>query len=347
MKKPKGSARKLIALVVFIVGLFVLFVFLQYKKTHISTEDAYITNDIYWVHPKVAGSVVRVLIKNNQYVKKGQLLAVIDRKPYEVKLHQAQAEVELAKARLKQASAFIDSLKAKIKLTQARLDKATWDLHRAQKLYKSGAMPKDKYEYYLTNYRVLKFELQAQQEGLKEAKASLESVRKSLEAAEALFSGAKLNLSYTLIKAPAAGFVTKKGVEVGKFVSPATPICALVPNAGAWIVANYKESQINAIKKGQKVIITIDAYPGKRFEGVVNSIQFGTGEVFSLFPPENASGNWIKVTQRIPVKILFTKPPKVPLRVGMSTRTVVLVERRPSNVLEKVAYWIISLCCPE
>jgi membrane fusion protein (multidrug efflux system) len=120
--------------------------------------------------------------------------------------------------------------------------------------------------------------------------------------------------------------VTKKGVEVGNFVAPQTPLCALVPNKNAWIVANYKESQINKIKKGEEVEIEIDAYDGIRLKGVVDSIQYGTGEVFSLFPPQNASGNWIKVTQRIPVKILFKEKPDVPLRVGMSTKVVVLAK---------------------
>ncbi len=344
MGKAAVSKKKIVVvLIVLVVGLVGVFLFIQYRKTHISTEDAYITNDIYWVHPKVAGSIVRVLIKNNQYVKKGELLAVVDQKPYRVKLKEAEAQVELARAKLQQAEAFIASLKAKIKLTQARLQKAQWDFSRAKRLYASKVMPRDKYEYYMTGYKVLKFELDAQKAALKEAEASLESAQKGLKAAQAVLGGARLNLSYTLIKAPASGFVTKKGVEVGQFVSQATPVCALVPDRGAWVVANYKESQISAIKKGEKVIITIDAYPGKRFKGVVESIQFGTGEVFSLFPPENASGNWIKVTQRIPVKIVFLKKPDVPLRVGMSTRTVVLVKRKPGNILEKLAYRLISI----
>lgn len=326
-KKIKKSYNKKIILYV-VLFLFVVgaFLFVQYKKTHISTDDAYITNNIYWIHPKIAGSVKNVFIDNNQYVKKGDVLAVIDKKPYEITLEGAKAKVELYRAKLEEAKVAVSAMKSEIELYKARLEKAQWDFNRAKKLYAAKVLSKDKYEGFLTNYRVLKYSLAAKNDQLKQAEASFESAKKGLNAALAVLDKAKLDLSYTDIKAPMSGFVAKKGVEVGKFAAPQMPICAVVPNEGAWIVANYKESQIKRIKKGDEVRIEIDAYPKKEYKGVVDSMQYGTGEVFSLFPPQNASGNWVKVTQRVPVKILFKEKPDVDLRVGMSTKVVVLAK---------------------
>ncbi len=311
-----------IVLILFAIGAVF---FIHYKKTHISTDDAYITNDIYWVNPRITGTIKRVFVKDNQYVKEGDPIAEIDEKPYNITLNKAQANVEVYKAKVEEAKAAIKAAQSQINLIKAKLDKANWDFDRAKRLYQKGVISKDAYEKYLTSLRVLKATLRAKLDVLTQTKVSLVSLKKALKLAEAQLSLAKLNLSYTLIKAPHSGFVTKKSVEVGKFVSPQLPVCAIVPKNGAWIVANYKESQLERIKVGDPVEISIDAYPSKKFNGRVESIQFGTGEVFSLFPPQNASGNWIKVVQRVPVKIVFNKKPNVPLRVGMSCETVVLV----------------------
>ncbi|WP_022671291.1 HlyD family secretion protein [Hippea alviniae] len=320
------SKKKLIVLGIFLIFGIATFIFIQYKKTHISTDDAYITNDIYWVNPKVSGTIEKVFMGDNEYVKKGKVLAVIDQKPYRIALQRAEANVSLYEAKIEEAKAAIEAAKAEVNLVVAKLKKAEWDFKRAKKLFKNRVISKDAYEKYLTNYNVLKATLKAKQDALKRAEVSLNSLKEALKAAKAAEHQAELNLSYTYIKAPADGFITKKNIEVGKFASPQLPICAIVPKSGAWIVANYKESQIGKIKPGMKVKIEIDAYPSKEFEGRVASIQYGTGEVFSLFPPENASGNWIKVVQRVPVKIVFDKKPDVPLRVGMSVETTVLVK---------------------
>jgi membrane fusion protein (multidrug efflux system) len=318
--------KKIIAIVVVVLFGIFAFLFIQYKKTHIYTDDAYITNDVYWVNPRINGTIKEVFIKDNEYVKKGQILAVIDQKPYKIALEKAKANVSLYRAKIKEAKAAIEAAKADVALARSKLKKAEWDFKRAKSLFSKKAISKDTYEKYLTEYKVLEAALNAKTNILNKIIISLESLKEALKAAKAQENQASLNLSYTQIKAPASGFVAKKNVENGKFVSPQLPICAIVPKEGAWIVANYKESQINGIKPGMRVKITIDAYPSKKFYGKVQSIQYGTGEVFSLFPPENASGNWIKVVQRVPVKIIFDRKPNVPLRVGMSVETTVLVK---------------------
>ncbi len=322
----KKINKKIVLSIILLITIAFAWVFIQYKKTHISTDDAYITNNVYWVHPKVSGVIEKVLFDNNKYVNEGDVLAIINQKPYKLKLLTAKANVALAKAKIMQAKASIDAVKSEIELVKAKYDNAQWDFERAKRLFKLKVISKDKYQDYLTNYKVIKYTLNAKKSSLNQALANLQSGQRALDAAKAALKNAKLYLSYTLIKAPESGFVSKKGVEVGKFAAPQIPICALVPNKGAWIVANYKESQINRIKKGEEVHIEIDAYPQIELKGVVDSIQYGTGEVFSLFPPQNASGNWIKVTQRIPVKILIKDKPNLPLRVGMSAKVVVLAK---------------------
>jgi len=322
VSKANGSNRKnrkkLIVLSVFLlIAAVAVFLFIQYKETHISTDDAYVTNDIFWVHPKAEGSVKQVFIDDNQYVKKGAVLAVIDPKPYKIKLSFALAQLNLAKANTKEARAVVKARQSDIDVTKVKLDKALWDFNRAKRLLKTRVISKSRYEQYLTNYNVLKFGLISEKSLLKQAASSFTSAKKNVDVALSSLNAARLNLSYTTIKAPASGFVTKKSVEVGKFVSPSISICAVVPNKNAWILANYKEDQVEKMQRGQKVTIKIDAYHHKKFKGRIESIQLGTGEVFSLFPPQNASGNWIKVMQRIPVKIVFNKPPNAILRIGM------------------------------
>ncbi len=317
------KGKKIVALLVLIIFAIGVYLFIQYKKTHISTDDAYITNTIYWVNPRVSGIIKKVFVDDNEFVKKGEVIATIDSKPFKIAYRKAQANVEVYKAKINEAKAKIQAAQSEIELTNAQLDKATWDFNRAKRLFKKGVISKDVYEKYLTSFKVLKAKLKAKEDVLNQAKVGLISLKRALKLAESQMSLAKLDLSYTEIKAPHSGFITKKSVEEGKFVAPSLPICAIVPKEGAWIVANYKESQLYGIRVGERVKISIDAYPGKTFYGRVQSIQFGTGEVFSLFPPQNASGNWIKVVQRVPVKIVFTKPPEVPLRVGMSCETVV------------------------
>ena len=165
-------------------------------------------------------------------------------------------------------------------------------------------------------------------ERVKQAKIMIDTARANVENQKAQLNSALLNVQYTIIKAPIAGYITGKSVEVGQRVKPGISLLALVPLDDVWIEANYKETQLKRIKVGQQVIITVDTYSGKKFYGKVESIQTGSGSVFSLFPPENATGNWVKVVQRIPVKIVLEreKNPNSPLRVGMSVITTVLAK---------------------
>lgn len=192
----------------------------------------------------------------------------------------------------------VSEARASLDMRAATLEQAERDKVRAENLFKDGVLPKDKYENILTAYDL--------------SKAQTES-------AEAQLKIAQRNLEYTKISSPANGRVTKKSVEVGNQVLPGQSLMAVV-SSDMWVVANYKETQLKDVRPGQEVKIRVDTYPGKVFEGHVDSIQRGTGAKFSLFPPENAAGNFVKVVQRIPVKIVFDNQPadKYDLSIGMS-----------------------------
>ncbi|MFA6320342.1 MAG: HlyD family secretion protein [Candidatus Omnitrophota bacterium] len=188
--------------------------------------------------------------------------------------------------------------KAGLEIRKAALEQAGRDKDRAEVLYNEKVFPKERYENALTAFNL--------------AKAQTDT-------AEAQFNIAQKNLEYTKIYAPSDGHITKKSVETGNQIQPTQALMAVVPN-DMWVVANFKETELADMRPGQIVEIKIDSYPGKIFEGHVDSVQRGTGAKFSMFPPENASGNFVKVVQRIPVKIMFDKgqDEKYPLSIGMS-----------------------------
>lgn len=359
--RPAGNhKRKVTAAIVFavlaIVGIISIFIYIEYKKTHISTDDAYVEGDIYTVASKVPGTVKALYVDDNQYVKKGTLLVEIDPVDYEVRVREAasslaseeaklaekEAAIESARKLLAEARARRETAKANLDLQEANLRQAQTDLKRAESLFKKDAVSKEKYERQQTALDVSVAQVQAAREQLRQTEMGIESqsaVVKQMEASkaaqsssvkqkEAALEAAKLNAGYTDIYAPIDGYVTKKSVETGNQIQPAQPLMAVVPLYDVWIVANYKETQLNKVKPGLRAEIEVDTYPGKKFNGKVESIMAGTGAAFSLFPPENATGNYVKVVQRIPVKIVLDKgtDPQHVLRVGMSVVPTILLQ---------------------
>ncbi len=201
----------------------------------------------------------------------------------------------------------VNEAKAALEVSRAALAQAARDKARAEALYQDKVLPKDKYEHALTDYQL--------------AKAKNEEDAQKLKIAQQ-------NLKYTKIYSPARGYVTQRSVEAGNQIQAGQPLMAVVPLDDIWVVANYKETQLKDVRPGQRVMIRVDTYPGKVFRGRVDSIMAGTGAVFSLFPPENALGNYVKVVQRIPVKIVFDKTTDEGhvLRVGMSCVPTILTK---------------------
>jgi membrane fusion protein, multidrug efflux system len=274
------------------------------------------------------------------------------------RVEESQAGVGTSKKSVDEAREQLRRLQEETKSQKALLDKATLDRDRFSKLYQQKAISRQQYDDALTQYEVAlarhQGSLAAQQalensiaglgeqikraqaqvvlaetghQGVKIKKQQLEAAKAELSLAESRLEQARLQLSYTRILAPARGFITKKNVEVGNLVQAGQPLMALVPLENLWVLANYKETQLTRVKKGQEVIIKVDSFPGKKIKGRVESLMAGTGSAFSLFPPENATGNFVKIVQRLPVKIVLEKNQELPpLRIGMSVVPTILVK---------------------
>ena len=326
------NKRKKIAIIIFgilfLVSAVTLFFYLSYKATHITTDDAFVEGNIHTIAPKVSGTVKIIYVSDNQSVKKGDLLVELDASDYEVKVKEALSALNAERAKFSELKAKIKAAKANLELQEANLKQAEIDIKRAEILYQKGAIPKERYEKTKTAHDVSIAQVNVAREEFKQTELSIDSQLSLITQKESRLKAEELNLSYTKIYAPAYGRVTKKSVEIGNQVQTGQPLMAVVPLDDVYVVANYKETQLEKIKPGQKVEIKVDSYPSKTFYGKVDSIMAGTGAVFSLFPPENATGNYVKVVQRIPVKILLDKDTDRQhiLRIGMSVEPTVVIE---------------------
>lgn len=283
-----------------------------------STDDAFVEGHIVSVAPRVSGPVVKLLIKDNQEVKKGDLLAEIDPNDYIVALEQKEAKLLEAKAQLTASHQNIEenqTISSKtvkdISSIKSQLDNAKSIYGRDLKLSKEGIVSKEELNNSKTTYDSLHANYLAEQEkkraadiAVKQAIANRAEIEALIKRLESEIDEAKFNLSYTKIYAPQDGKISARTVEEGNYVQVAQPLMSIVSDE-VWVVANYKETQLEQVREGQEVTIKVDTYPKKRFKGKVDSLQKATGAKSSLFPPENAVGSYVKIVQRIPVKIIF------------------------------------------
>lgn len=297
-KKEHKPFKRYIAIgvgaIVAIAAGFVIHDALMYQ----STDDAYVETTTVQVAPRVSGQIIASYVTDNQKVKEGDLVAKIDPADYEVALAQAEAKYERTILNQKNA-------KANFKAMQTNIEVAKKDLDRYTNLYEKGAVSKQVLDTAQAKYDSAKANLTQSEEALlsqggnKVADADLREIK-------ALRDKAKLNLGYTNIYAPQTGTVSSRRVEKGMYVNVGSPLFVIVPE-NVWVVANFKENQLRHMKPGQEVDIKVDTYPNKVFKGKVDSIQRASGAKSSLFPPENAVGSFVKIVQRIPVKIVFTE----------------------------------------
>ncbi|HEX9079992.1 MAG TPA: HlyD family secretion protein [Desulfuromonadaceae bacterium] len=311
------------------------------SQTHIETDNAFIEARTVPISFKVAGTVKRVPVEDNQFVKQGELLAELDESDYRVEVAKAEAGVGVAENETVGDYKKAEGARASVQLAIAQLDQAVLDLQRGETLFKREVIPKEQLDRLRTAKRIADSQLAAAQEALKRALAEAGLGARGGNEAKILqrraqLEEARLQFSYTRIYAPRDGYITRKSIEPGINVQAGQPLMALVPLQDAWVTANYKESQLTYIRPGQPVDFTVDAYPGRTFSGKVDSIMAGTGAAFSLLPPENATGNYVKVVQRVPVKIAIDSrsDPDHLLRVGMSVIPTVKVGRTAKDVLK-------------
>ena len=294
-----------------IIGIILGVLFLYNVTSYETTDDAYVETTMVSVAPKVSGEIIEVYVKDNQQVKEGDPIAKIDPADYEVKL--AQAEAAYQRKILDQKNA-----KATLSAVNSEIEVARKDVERYTTLYASGAVSKQTLENAKTKYENLKANRTRAEENILSDGNNVADA--DLKALKAQRDAAALALSYTTIYAPQDGTVSSKRVEKGMMVAAGSPLFTLVPNQ-VWVVANYKETQLEHIRPGMSVDMKIDTYPHHVFKGKIDSIQRSSGAKSSLFPPENAVGSFVKIVQRIPVKIVFTEkidPEKYIIAPGMS-----------------------------
>jgi len=285
-----------------------------------TTDDAYLEGDVHPVSPRINGTVLRVLVNDNDRVAAGQPLVEIDPADLNLAVQAASAELTEARAAADQVTAQISRAQSEVEAAQAHieqnaaeLDRAQLDFHRMESLANENVRAistqeldaaRAAFDSAQAAQQSLIAEHSAAQAALAAAKAQRAVATARIQGAQAALGIARLQAEYTVIRAPVSGRVAKKSVEAGQRLQPGQPVMAVVDD-NIWVVANFKESQLNDLRAGQKVAVSVDAIEGRTFTGVVQSFSPGTGAQFSLLPPDNATGNFTKVVQRLPVKILF------------------------------------------
>jgi membrane fusion protein (multidrug efflux system) len=353
---PQGGEASLIAKLrrhfrAIMLGLFLSMVaaaggylYWDYAGHFQSTDDAFIAARQFAIAPKVSGYITDVGVTDNQHVSAGDVIARIDERDYRVALDQAQAQVDNAQANIQNIDAQINVQEAQISASQAQLDQAQAALvfakqqaARYQDLAQRGSGTVQNAEQYSSQLRQQEAAVQSAQANLLLAQRQLESVKAQrkaavagLEQAKAQRDQAQLNLSYTIVRAAQPGRVVNLTVAAGQFAQPGTNLTMFVPDE-IWVTANFKETQLENMRPDQQVALEIDAYPHREIRGHVASIQPGSGTAFSLLPAQNATGNYVKIVQRVPVKIIIdAAPADVTLGPGMSVVPSVRINPQPS-----------------
>ena len=347
-EKKKGSKWPLI-----ILGIVVLLaaigggIWWFMTRNLVSTDDAYTEGRAIMIAPQVGGYVTKLAVNDNQFLHKGDLIVQIDPRPYVAARDQARGQVEQAQAELANAKVNLDKARttypAQLAQAKGQLAQAQGQLYQAQTDYKrqhavskaattqqnidqsSAALRSAEGQVEVAKAQVTTAELIPQ--NIAQAEANVKQLEGQVMQMQGSLEQAELNLSYAHVVAPQDGFVTNRNVEMGNYVQPGAQIMALV-TPQVWIMANFKETELTRMRPGQRVDISVDAYPDLNLKGYVDSVQQGSGSVFSAFPPQNATGNFVKIVQRVPVKIIIDQglAPNQMLPLGLSTVPTVHLE---------------------
>lgn len=313
-----------------------------YFSKHVDTDDAQIDGDISPVVARVGGYVDSIKFEENTHVEKGQLLVKIDDRDYKVKLEQAQAaqvgasaNINVGESQISTTAANSASAKAQVASAAARLEKVEKDYQRYANLVKDGSVTQQQFDQAKADldvaratYNAAKDEYKAAAQQIATSRSQLKVTNTGVSQRQVDIDYAKLQLSYTSVKSPSSGIVAKKNVQVGQLIQAGQTLFSVVNDNSVFVTANFKETQLDKIKNGQKVDLKVDAYPDLKFEGTVYNFSPATGAKFSLLPPDNATGNFVKVVQRVPVKIKITgsKEEIAKLRPGMSVDVSVITK---------------------
>jgi membrane fusion protein (multidrug efflux system) len=341
--KQKSKGKKfifpVILALVLIGALFFTVKEYIYYQSHEVTDDAQVDADISPVVARVGGYVKEIRFQDNQYVKAGDTLVILDDRDYKIKLQQVQAaltsarqSVNVSQSNVSEAKTGITTAEANVEAVKVQVWKATQDFNRFQNLYNDHAITKAQFDDAKAakdaaeaQLAVVQSQVPVQAKKVSTNESQVGATASNILSRQADIDYAKLQLSYTVILAPAGGIISKKSIQLGQLIQAGQTLFSIVNENGLYITANFKETQMQHLQLNDKVDVEVDAFPDKPVPGVVQSFSGATGAKFSLLPPDNATGNFVKVVQRIPVKIILQSDSTVlnRLRPGMSVKVVV------------------------
>ena len=356
--KPKSNKIKIILPILIAIGLGYGIMKYLHAQSHETTDDAQVQKNMNPIIPKVSGYISKIYVKDNDFVKKGDTLFTIDNKDYMVKITDANAGIAVAASGLEVSQSEIGTANANVSVSEAniaaasgnietakiRLGRASADFERYNNLYKNHSITKQQFEQSLaarqeaeSQLNILKDQQKASeyQKNVLKSRAVVSGNQTkvavaNIDKARATLEAAKLNLSYTIVTAQVDGQVSRIDIQPGQLVQAGQSLFFLINNQEVWVTGNFKETQLTKMKVGQAVNVTIDAFGGEEFFGILESFSPATGSQFSILPPDNATGNFVKTVQRVPVKIKFTakndKNKLQLLRAGMNAEVDVTVQ---------------------
>jgi len=341
--QPKRKGKKIVFPIILGLVLVGALIFTAkeyfYYQSHEVTDNAQVDADISPVIARVSGYVKEIRFADNQFVKAGDTLVILDDRDYQVKLQQVKAaltstrqSVDVSQYQVSEARTTIATAEANVEAAKVRVWKATEDFNRYQNLYNDHAITKAQFDDAKADkesaeaaLRVAQTQVPAQTRRVSTNEKQVGAAASNLASREADIDFAKLQLSYTVIIAPADGIVSKRNIQLGQLVQGGQTLFAIVNQKGMYITANFKETQMEHLRIGEKVDVIADAYSEKTVQGIVESFAGATGAKFSLLPPDNATGNFVKVVQRVPVRIKLAADSNYTnlLRPGMSVQVIV------------------------
>ena len=308
-----------------------------------STDDAYVSGNVVQITPQIAGTVVAIRADDTQFVQAGQTLVELDQADAKVALDQAEAELAKTVREVRNLFATTAQLRATVDVHRSDLAKAEEDLARRERLAASGAVSGEELQHARDSVRSAQASLASAQQQLEANRARIDRTtvadHPEVEAAAARVRDAYLAYARTSLPAPVTGFIAKRSVQLGQRVSPGTPLMAVVPLDAVWVDANFREPQLPAMRIGQPVRLTADIYGGRvRYHGRIAGVGAGTGSAFAVLPAQNATGNWIKIVQRVPVRIALDPQELAahPLQIGLSMQVEVDTREAAGDRLPQV-----------
>ncbi|WP_421672522.1 efflux RND transporter periplasmic adaptor subunit [Raoultella terrigena] len=343
-RAERGSKRKRNFIILLIILLLAagggVAWYLLYARYYESTDDAYVNGNQVTLTPQIGGTVTQVTVDEGDFVQKGQPLVLLDPSDTEIALQQAEANLANTVRQVRGLYSTADNYRAQVAAKRVALQTAQNDYARRQKIYQSGAIAAEDLSHYRDAVTSAQSDLAAAQEALRTNTAMVDDTvidsHPEIKSAVATLRQRYLDNSRSTIVAPVSGFVAKRAVQLGMRVDSGTTLMAIVPLNEVWVDANFKESQMSAMRLGQKVTLSADLYGDDvEYHGTIESLGIGTGSAFSLLPAQNASGNWIKIVQRLPVRITLDPHDmqKNPLRVGLSMNVRVDIRDTDGHLL--------------